>query len=56
MELSKPAIDHINEIVETFAQRAFRRPLAEGEAEFYADMAIPLLEDGRPFLRHCACR
>jgi len=50
MELSKPAIDHINEIVETFAQRAFRRPLAEGEAEFYADMAIPLLEDGRPFL------
>ena len=50
IELSKPAIDHINEIVETFARRAFRRPLAEGEAEFYADMAIPLLEDGRPFL------
>lgn len=50
IELSKPAIDHINEIVETFAQRAFRRPLAEGEAKLYADMAIPLLEDGRPFL------
>ena len=50
IELSKPAMDHINEIVETFAQRAFRRPLAEGEAKLYADMAIPLLEDGRPFL------
>ena len=50
IKLSKPAMDHINEIVETFAQRAFRRPLAEGEAKLYADMAIPLLEDGRPFL------
>jgi hypothetical protein len=50
IELSKPAIDHINEIVEKFAQRAFRRPLAEGEAQSYADLAIPLLEDGRPFL------
>ncbi|MDG2249247.1 MAG: DUF1592 domain-containing protein [Gammaproteobacteria bacterium] len=50
IKLSKPAMDHINEIVETFAQRAFRRPLAEGEAKFYADMAIPLLEDDRPFL------
>ena len=50
IELSKPAMDHINEIVETFAQRAFRRPLAEGEAKLYADMAIPLLEDDRPFL------
>jgi hypothetical protein len=26
IKLSKPAMDHINEIVETFAQRAFRRP------------------------------
>ena len=50
IKLSKPAMDHINEIVETFAQRAFRRPLTEGEAKLYADMAIPLLEDGRPFL------
>ena len=50
IELSKPAMDHINEIVETFAQRAFRRPLEEEEAELYASMAIPLLEDGRPFL------
>ena len=48
--LSKPALDHINEIVERFAQRAFRRPLNEGEAKLYADMAIPLLADGRPFL------
>jgi hypothetical protein len=50
IELSKPAIDHITEIVENFAQRAFRRPLAEGEAKLYADLAIPLLADGRPFL------
>ena len=50
IELSKPAMDHINEIVETFAQRAFRRPLAAGEAKSYADLALPLLEDGRPFL------
>ena len=50
IELSKPAIDHINEIVENFAQRAFRRPLAAGEAKSYADLALPLLEDGRPFL------
>ena len=48
--LSKPALVHINEIVERFAQRAFRRPLNEGEAKLYADMAIPLLADGRPFL------
>ena len=50
IELSKPAMDHINEIVETFAQRAFRRPLNEGEGRLYADMARPLLENGRPFL------
>jgi hypothetical protein len=50
IELSKPAMDHINEIVETFAQRAFRRPLAAGEAKSYADLALPLLEGGRPFL------
>ena len=50
IELSKPAIDHINEIVENFAQRAFRRPLVAGEAKSYADLALPLLEDGRPFL------
>ena len=50
IELSKPAFDHIYEIVESFAQRAFRRPLDEGEAKSYADLAIPLLEEGRPFL------
>ena len=50
IELSKPAIDHINEIVESFARRAFRRPLAAGEAKSYADLALPLLEDDRPFL------
>ena len=50
IELSKPAIDHITEIVENFAQRAFRRSLAAGEAKSYADLAPPLLEDGRPFL------
>ena len=50
IELSKPAIDHITEIVEKFAQRAFRRPLVAGEAKSYADLAIPLLVDGRPFV------
>lgn len=48
--LSKPAADHVYEIVERFAQRAFRRPLTEGEAKLYADLATPLIEEGRPFI------
>lgn len=49
MQFSKPAIDHVYEIVDHFAQRAFRRPLAEAEVSMYAELARPLLEDGRPF-------
>ena len=50
LQLSKPAADNVYEIVDRFAQRAFRRPLTDGEAKLYADLAQPLLEDGRPFL------
>ena len=33
-----------------FAPRAFRRPLMDDEVEAYASLAMPLLDDGRPFL------
>ena len=48
--LSKPPYEHVLEIVERFAPRAFRRPLAEGELEAYASLAEPLLAAGRPFV------
>ncbi len=48
--LSRAPYDHVVEIVARFAPRAFRRPLVEGELEAYASLALPLLEDGRPFI------
>ena len=47
--LSKAPYEHIVAIVERFAERAFRRPLAEGELDAYASLAQPLLDAGRPF-------
>ena len=49
-QLRKPPYEHVVEIVDRFARRAFRRPLAEGELEAYASLAEPLLADGRPFV------
>jgi hypothetical protein len=48
--LSKAPYDHIVEIVDRFARRAFRRSLGEGELEAYASLAEPLLADGRGFV------
>lgn len=50
VRLTKDPYRHIVEIVSAFAPRAFRRPLKDGEAEAYASLAKPLLEDGRPFI------
>ena len=48
--LSRPPYEHVVEIVERFAPRAFRRPLDPGELEAYASLARPLLAAGRPFI------
>ena len=48
--LTKAPYEHVVDVVAEFAPRAFRRPLAEGELEAYADLARPLLESGRPFI------
>lgn len=49
-KLTKEPYAHVNEIVEAFAARAFRRPIEEGELEDYASLAKPLLDEGRPFI------
>ncbi len=48
--LTKAPYEHVVEIVERFATRAFRRPLEAGELEAYAGLAEPLLAEGRPFV------
>jgi hypothetical protein len=48
--LTKAPYEHVVDVVAEFGPRAFRRPLAEGELEAYADLAQPLLESGRPFI------
>ncbi len=48
--LAKAPYEHVVDVVAEFAPRAFRRPLAEGELEAYAELARPLLESGRPFI------
>jgi len=50
VRLSKEPYEHILEIVESFAVRAFRRPLEDGELEGYASLAKPLLDEGRSFV------
>ncbi len=37
------------EVIEKFAQRAFRRPLESGGAEPFVKLALAVLESGRPF-------
>ena len=48
--LSKAPYEHVVEIVERFAARAFRRPLEPDELKAYAELAEPLLAEGRPFI------
>ena len=48
--LTRAPYEHVIDVVTEFAPRAFRRPLAEGELEAYASLALPLLESGRPFI------
>ena len=52
VQLTKTPREHIADIVERFATRAFRRPLneADGELEAYVSLAEPLLAEGRPFI------
>ena len=50
IQLTKDPYTHVVEIVETFATRAFRRPLHDGELETYTSLAKPVLAEGRPFL------
>ena len=50
VQLHKAPSAHVLDIVAAFAPKAFRRPLAPGEAEAYARLAEPLLAAGRPFV------
>ncbi len=48
IELSKEPIEHVREIVESFAERAFRRPLQRDEIESFVELARPAIEEGLP--------
>ena len=48
--LENGAYEHIVEIVEEFAPRAFRRPVDEKEIQVLASLAKPILAEERPFL------
>ncbi|MCP4950580.1 MAG: DUF1592 domain-containing protein, partial [Proteobacteria bacterium] len=50
IELSRAPYEHIVEVVEGFAQKAFRRPVSDKEVESLARLAIPALADERPFI------
>ena len=50
VQLAKDAYAHVLDVVAGFAPKAFRRPLAQGEAEAYAQLAKPLLAEGRDFV------
>ncbi len=48
--LQGSAYEHILQVVDTFASRAFRRKLEPDEAAMYADLAKIHLENGKPFI------
>ena len=50
VQLAKDAYAHVLDVVMDFAPKAFRRPLAPGEAQAYARLAEPLLAEGRDFV------
>ncbi|MCP4190153.1 MAG: DUF1592 domain-containing protein [Planctomycetaceae bacterium] len=50
VKLSKPALDHIQEILEHFAPRVFRRPFLPGELDAFTALAKPAIEEERKFV------
>ncbi|MEE2776077.1 MAG: DUF1592 domain-containing protein [Acidobacteriota bacterium] len=48
--LTKPPFDHVVDIVQAFAPKAFRRPVSQDEVHAYASLARPLLDEGQSFL------
>lgn len=48
-DLTKPPLEHLREMIERVAPMAFRRPLREGEAQAFADLAKPALDAKRGF-------
>ena len=48
--LTKSPAEHIQEIVETFGKRAFRRALKDSEIQHYMALAEPALNEGRDFV------
>ncbi|MCR9295692.1 MAG: DUF1592 domain-containing protein [bacterium] len=48
IQLSKEPIEHVREIVATFAERAFRRPVKQAETEAFVDLAQPAIKEGLP--------
>ena len=48
-QMSKPALEHLQEMIEHIAPRALRRPLRDGEAKAFAALANPALDANRSF-------
>ena len=48
--LTKEQIEHIRDVVEDFARRAFRRPPRREEIDAFVDLAKPAIEQGRDFM------
>ncbi len=47
--MSKPPLEHLKAMIERIGPKAFRRPLRNGEAQSFADLAKPALEAKRGF-------
>jgi hypothetical protein len=47
--MTRPPLEHLKDMIERMAPRAFRRPLREGEAQAFADLAKPALKAKRGF-------
>ncbi|MFN3190593.1 MAG: DUF1592 domain-containing protein [Aureliella sp.] len=47
---SKEPMQHVAEVVNSFAPRAFRRPVTTHELEPFIDLAKPAVEQGRPLV------
>lgn len=47
--LNKPPLEHLKDMIERVAPMAFRRPLREGEAQAFVDLAKPALDAKRGF-------
>lgn len=47
--MTRPPLEHLEDMIERMAPRAFRRPLREGEAQAFANLAKPALDAKREF-------